>query len=385
MACGCSAAGGAQRLGVPARAGKRAWAGFSALGETVAERLLEEGGHDAADARATLGVAAERIADDRHVLGGECTAVADTARATAEAAECVRRMQQLVASAGGRASTLMEQLGAAYAYLRASTARRQSMSEQHWHAWRRVVAADLDGPDWPMAQHGGHEAEEKARAELAKELAKLGQAAGQCCEGLRRGWLHTASAEIEYRDQQEAMREWFRLVLRAWREQADGARAGERAWGARWLRQRAGGGGCALGARLRVSTGSAAAPGFANARAVLEWMRLVRAGDVLAARGEHRRAQRPRGQPAAPQGGGGAAPGGAQLTAIAPVGPTSATGHAPAAKKLDVLACTGVVRATHARRSDAPLVLPRAARRRMVAALVARGPPAPIREPFGDG
>ena len=65
-----------------------------------------------------------------------------------------------MASAGGRASTLFEQLAAAEAYIATPSTARAAQPVVRWRAYQRVVAGDLEPPDWPMG--GGDERAAKA-------------------------------------------------------------------------------------------------------------------------------------------------------------------------------------------------------------------------------
>ena len=94
------------------------WVGFAGLQQTTVERLQREGDADAADARAASRLApASVLATAAHVRGGECPAVQDAARVTADAAKLVARMRVVVGTAGGGASSLAAQLEEAHAYL----------------------------------------------------------------------------------------------------------------------------------------------------------------------------------------------------------------------------------------------------------------------------
>ena len=122
------------------------WVGFANLAQTVAERL-RRGDDEADDVRASSLPPAATQADARHIHGGECSCVARPEEQTSLAAAQVRVMMRGVATAGGRASTLFEQLRAAEAYLSAPAVARAAKPDSDWRAYQRVVAGDLDRPD----------------------------------------------------------------------------------------------------------------------------------------------------------------------------------------------------------------------------------------------
>lgn len=259
------------------------WVGFAGLAQTTIERLLRLGDEESADARASNLPLAVTQADARHVLGGECPGVPRAAEATAAAAASVRGMLRCVASAGGRASTLFAQLEAAAAYLAAPAAARAEQPEAHWRAYQRVVAGDLERPDWPMGA-GDVEAAAVERQELAQHLANcVVEGVGVSCEQLRCAWRDATQPVVSWRARREAGRGLMRVCMRAWREVADGLPAGAAAFEQRWRR----GEDCVLAQRLVIGKAAARRWGeveWLPARRVLTWMRLVRAGAVHRAR-----------------------------------------------------------------------------------------------------
>ena len=97
-------------------------------------------------------------------------------------------MQRCVAAAGGRASTLFKQLEEAEAYIAAPTAARAAQPERGWHAYLRVVAGDLERPDWPMGDGDARTATAE-RDELAATLAKcVVDGVGVSCTNMQQGW-----------------------------------------------------------------------------------------------------------------------------------------------------------------------------------------------------
>ena len=257
------------------------WVGFAGLAQTTVERLMADGG-DAADQRASSVPHAATLATARHVHGGECLGVACTQSASAEALTHVRHMQKRVATAGGRASTIMRQLEHAETYLAATANARSHLPESHWTAYHRLVAGDLDAPDWPVAHAGDPREQGAARKELAVDLAKGALRVGECCGELKQGWTQAAAREVVWRERQEAGRELLRVCVRAWREVADGLPAGAARWEMLWRR----GVDCQLSRRLNITQAALARwdEEWHPARRLLTWMRLVRAGSVRRAR-----------------------------------------------------------------------------------------------------
>ena len=273
-----------RRLG-PTQDGSSRWVGFAGLAQTTVERLLRLGDETTADARASNLPPATTQADARHILGGECPGVSCAEENAAEASASVRGMQRCVAAAGGRASTLFMQLEAAGAYIAAPAAARAAQPEARWRAYLRVVAGDLERPDWPM---GGGDARTAAaeRDELAATLAThIVEGAGVSCARVQRGWRDETRSVVSRRERREAGRGLMRVCMRAWREVADGVLAGAAAFEQRWRREED----CALAQRLVISDKAQHTWNgveWLAARRVLTWMRLVRAGAVHRARSQ---------------------------------------------------------------------------------------------------
>jgi hypothetical protein len=80
----------------------------------------------------------------------------------------------------------------------------------------------------------GDEMEEKvARGELAALVGLLCPLVHTVAEAEAR-WQKGTTPVVTRREGRETAREWLRLVIRAWREQADGRRAGAAHWQSRW-------------------------------------------------------------------------------------------------------------------------------------------------------
>ena len=268
------------------------WVGFAGLAQTTVERLLREGGEEAADTRASAAPAASTLATARHTLGGECAAADAAGTGMAAAAQAIRHMQRLVVAAGGRASALLAQLEAAHAYAGARRADRAQQPAATWHAFHRVAGGDLEAVDWPV--HGALDEESAARAvrDLADALAGRACAVGAAEAGLREAWRASSAAEVEWRDRQEAGRGVLRVCLRAWREVTDKVCAGAAKWAQEWAESGPDAGTCALARRLAFRGAYKAGsdeqqqwqPGTWACAFVLTWMRLVRAGAIRSAR-----------------------------------------------------------------------------------------------------
>lgn len=116
-------------------------------------------------------------------------------------------------------------------------------------------------------------------ASITKEWGELLNAA----EEVRICWRDMTRAVVTTRERMDSGRGMLRLVIRAWRETADGIRAGAAKWDQRWAASEMGN---PLARRLQFNDtvshyGTEA--GW-RMRAVLTWMRLVRAEKVQRAR-----------------------------------------------------------------------------------------------------
>jgi hypothetical protein len=255
-----------------ARARRQPWGGFANLPAAAVERLMREGDHTDADARASDLPSREPSATVRHIHGMECDGVAGAVHARQAAADTVNAMQRLTASVGGRASALMEQLACAHTYLRRTPAASRSLGrEEEWRAFQRIVAADLCNVDWCVSGGAADTREEAcARREFAKAMTAMAVDVGLACKDARCAWQRKAAAEVEWRRQSEAWRERLRVIMRAWRERCDVTRVQP-------------GGHGALAAKM--AQGPFAPHGCGATRlwqlgwhvkALIEWMRLVR-------------------------------------------------------------------------------------------------------------
>ena len=75
---------GKRRLGVAEDGGSARWAGFAGLARTVVEALVDEGGRRDEDIESSKAMVANRLADMRHVLGGECENAVSTEQGVAD-------------------------------------------------------------------------------------------------------------------------------------------------------------------------------------------------------------------------------------------------------------------------------------------------------------
>ena len=149
-----------------------------------------------------------------------------------------------------------------------------------------------------QAGHGGSREVLPAHV-LVEHVAKAAAAAA----ALRATWKLRARRELERREAMENGRDVMRVILRAWREVADGIPAGAARWEQDWTASSAGGnssarttavgadvgaggGRCALARRLVFGAGASAVheAGGWSVRVMLAWQRLVRAGKVHHAR-----------------------------------------------------------------------------------------------------
>ena len=253
--------------------GAQPWRGFADLQETVVERLMRDGDHEAADARASALPPRAPSATVRHIHGMECDGVADAAGLRAEAAKAVNGMLRLVAAAGGRASALMAQLERAHTYLRRTVAAsRAHGSDDEFRAFQAVVAGDLHNVDWSVSGGGDPREEARARSELADDMAKWAVHVGVVCKDARCGWQQAAAPQVAWRQESNAWRERLRTIMRAWREHCDVRHVRPAGRGILAMSMAAGPHprqGCAATRLWRAGW---------QAKALLTWARLVRGG-----------------------------------------------------------------------------------------------------------
>ena len=95
---------------------------------------------------------------------------------------------------------------------------------------------------------------------------------------LRRQWRDDTMAETARRQRLDNSWGAMRVILRAWREVADGVRAGAARWDAVWAGDRAHD--RRLGSRLHIGVATVKRGHEWSVRVVLAWMRLVRCADV---------------------------------------------------------------------------------------------------------
>lgn len=171
---------------------------------------------------------------------------------------------------------------AALGYVGREPKDRAASDEAGWGAVRRIVAQDLPEPEWELAPGGGRMDEKLQRAHLASTLGEITTMIAFYVSGTRDAWAHAAQPEVRRRLAMEGGRDVMRVLMRAWKEVADGVQAGAAKWEGRWAQARAGAGGCELGSRLKFNEGGSAwkAEEGWGPRMVLAWMRLVRAGKV---------------------------------------------------------------------------------------------------------
>jgi len=153
---------------------------------------------------------------------------------------------------------------------------RNSASDAEWRAYQRVIAADLPSVDWMVSGSADATEERKARDDLAKEVAGLVVLVGAECTEALCAWQSAAAAEVIWREDSEAWRERLRVIMRAWREITDGMPAEVEGFGV-------------LGSRLTfIEHGGQLWQQMWSPRALLTWLRLIRAGSKRkAANGAH--------------------------------------------------------------------------------------------------
>lgn len=142
---------GKRRLGVAEDGGSARWAGFAGLARTVVEALVDEGGRRDEDIESSKAMVANRLADMRHVLGGECENAVSTEQGVADLREHLSNAEKAVVRHGGATSELRERLATARQYLSYDAVTRASRPDTEWEALRSVLACDVPAPEWICA------------------------------------------------------------------------------------------------------------------------------------------------------------------------------------------------------------------------------------------
>ena len=87
-------------------------------------------------------------------------------------------------------------------------------------------------PEWRLGEGG--EPERVARGELVSAVARGLSAVSAGAYSMRSEWARKGRKEYERRTGVSEMSEVLRVMIRAWRELADGVRAGAAQWDGRW-------------------------------------------------------------------------------------------------------------------------------------------------------
>ena len=187
----------------------------------------------------------------------------------------LEKAARVVEAAGARGSALHDALGDAARAMQGSAADRRARPHTAFASVRRVLAVDLPPP--PQLADGGEAAEKRERAALQEALVVVLRRLVAIVVLAEGEWRDAAAREVRLRAGREDRREWLRLVVRSWRECADGRRAGAARWAARWREGHVG----AL-ARRNVDTVEWSVGQYPTL--LLEYTRLVRGGIIAAAR-----------------------------------------------------------------------------------------------------
>ena len=223
---------GVRRSGVVADGdGGTRSAGRAGLLRTTTERLVDT---PRIDSGAPL---ADRLADPRHVIGGECAGCPDVEGVVGTIRGHLQDIERAVVSSGGALSDTRSTIARARAYLDGSAPDRARRDDEAFAAFRRVVACHIEPPDWIASHHATDADAEAALHALEQRIISPWLLLVRATSSLCAQWGATAANEVGRRRLMEESREWARLVLIAWRELADGARAGAASWDTRWHTQ----------------------------------------------------------------------------------------------------------------------------------------------------
>ena len=282
MACGSCDGGGGPARPTEEKSGCR-----PRLLETATERLRREAvRRDADEAMATGRTKATQLATLRHLWGAECAQQPDVEETAQKMRAALREMATVVRRAGGCGSELHQLLDDAARAMEGTAATRAEANDTAFDKVKRVLAIDLPQP--PQLA-GGEEGEEKsARDELAKRLTPSLHGLTHIVATAEIAWRDATAATVRRREHQEDAREFLRLVMRSWREVADGRRAGAAHWAARWQSGMAGN----LARRVQFSSAHARGESSRMGVLALEYTRLVRGGIIRAAQQSTTLAQR---------------------------------------------------------------------------------------------
>ena len=133
-------------------------------------------------------------------------------------------------------------------------------------------------PEWLDAQAATEQEARASRMQLYKGVKGVCNEMMHTALTLRRRWRDDTVAETARRQRLDNSWGAMRVILRAWREVADGVRAGAARWDAVWAGDRAHD--RRLGSRLHVGVATIRRGHEWSVRVVLAWMRLVRCADV---------------------------------------------------------------------------------------------------------
>ena len=273
---------GKRRMGTLNNQGgnKVAWVGFAGLAQTVVEKLIREGEWRDEDQDSSKLPLSNKLADLRHILGGECTGGDMHEDTMKKVLEIVTIIEKRIVEAGGATSELRGQVNMARSYLSCRREDKAGRPDSEWEALRSMIACDVTGPEW--LGMGEDNKEIKERRELTKDLVGPWIALLEEMEQVRIRWKECSIKEVTRRNNMEKGRETLRLIMRAWREVADGVKAGATKWDGRWEEAEKNNIGCTLSRKLKFKEGGSdwkTEEGW-QTRMVLTYQRLVKAGKV---------------------------------------------------------------------------------------------------------
>ena len=156
----------------------------------------------------------------------ECTGCPDVDGVVSAIRGYLQDIERAVVSSGGALSDARATISLSRAYLDGNASDRARRDDAAFGAFRRVIACHIEPPEWIATLHDTDAGVEAALHALEHRVTSPWMLLVRATASLCAQWGVTAANEVGRRQRMEKSREWARLVFLAWRELADGARAG---------------------------------------------------------------------------------------------------------------------------------------------------------------